>query len=250
MGSNSIQKYPDYWELLSEQDKNEYQALKVTFNTGSIKRNRGHRIETFDGILGAIHQYAEKGQDTDWRRFLVCGVCWIENAIAINTRQLRILISKCKSSINGSLQKLGYYTNTSHSESWKILFSRIPLLKDNYPEIRQWTIRQRIPQFSIAPQFPFNATVYSFPEIQQVQYIPVLPSPSVSNQEESNQNLESNSIQPPQNDPSVFSTAIVPVKSTIEIECETTPENNIISIPISRIPLKFRAKFQTLTDQS
>lgn len=138
-------KIPQYWNLLTEVDKNGYHNLKMAFNAGSIKRNRGHRIETFDGILDAIRRYAEQGNENDWKRFLVCGVCWMDQAIAINTRQLRLLISKCKSSINGSLQKLGFSTNTSHSESWKILFSRIPLLKDNFTEIRQWTIRYRIP---------------------------------------------------------------------------------------------------------
>lgn len=136
---------PQYWNLLTDVDKNGYHNLKMAFNAGSIKRNRGHRIETFDGILDAIRRYAEQGNENDWKRFLVCGVCWMDQAIAINTRQLRLLISKCKSSINGSLQKLGFSTNTSHSESWKILFSRIPLLKDNFTEIRQWTIRYRIP---------------------------------------------------------------------------------------------------------
>ncbi|OHT10432.1 potassium/sodium hyperpolarization-activated cyclic nucleotide-gated channel 1 [Tritrichomonas foetus] len=137
-------RLPQYWDLLTEADKNGYHTLKMAFNAGSIKRNRGHRIETFDGILDAIRRYAEQGNENDWKRFLVCGVCWMDQAIAINTRQLRLLISKCKSSINGSLQKLGFSTNTSHSESWNILFSRIPLLKDNFTEIRQWTIRYRI----------------------------------------------------------------------------------------------------------
>lgn len=135
---------PQYWTLLNDADKNSYSNLKVSFTVGSVRRNRGHRIETFDGILDAIHRFAEQGNDDDWKRCLVCGVCWLDQAIAINTRQLRLLISKCKSSINGSLQKLGYSTNTSISESWKILFSRIPLLKDNFSEIRQWTIRYRI----------------------------------------------------------------------------------------------------------
>lgn len=145
---------PEYWHLLSEEDKTDYQSLKVAFNADSFRRNRGHRLETFDGILDSIRRYAEKGDDDDWKRFLVCGVCWMDRAIAINTRQMRILIAKCKSSINGSLQKMGYSTNTSHSESWKILFSRIPLLKDNFTEIRQWTIR-----YKIQPPIPADGAI-------------------------------------------------------------------------------------------
>lgn len=136
---------PNFWELLSDQDKAGYKALKNALDASSGKRNRGHRIEAFDNILEAIHRFAERHDENDWRRFLVCGVCWMDNMVAINTRQLRLLISKCKSSINGSFQKLGYSTNQSHTESWKFLFDRIPLLKDNFNELRQWTIRCRIP---------------------------------------------------------------------------------------------------------
>lgn len=137
-------KIPNFWDLLSDVDKANYRSLKMALDASSSKRNRGHRMEAFDSILNAIHRFAERHDENDWRRFLVCGVCWMDNMIAINTRQLRLLISKCKSSINGSLHKLGYTTNQSHTESWKYLFDRIPYLKDNFPELRQWTLRSRV----------------------------------------------------------------------------------------------------------
>lgn len=136
---------PEYWELLSDTDKVIYLRLKADFAAGGTRPIRNNRLATFEEIVENIHQFAERGDENDWRRFLVCGVCWMDNAIAINTRQLRLLISKCKSSINGSLQKMGYTTHMSHSESWKILFSRIPLLKDHFMELRQWTIRYKSP---------------------------------------------------------------------------------------------------------
>jgi hypothetical protein len=146
---------PQYWEFLSDIDKATYLQLKRDFTEASLRHARNTRLETFDGILEAIRHFAERKDDHDWRRFLVCGVCWIDNAIAINTRQLRLLVSKCKSSINGSLQKMGYTTNMSHSESWKILFPHIPLLKDHFSELRQWTVRYKGPappgQFIPAP---------------------------------------------------------------------------------------------------
>jgi hypothetical protein len=38
---------------------------------------------------------------------------------------------------------MGYTTSSSYSESWKILFRHIPLLKDHFSELRQWTVRCR-----------------------------------------------------------------------------------------------------------
>ena len=104
-------------------------------------QSRIYTSETLEEMLSAIRVFAERGDENDWRRYLVCGICWLDNAIAINTRQLRLLLSKCKSSINGSLQKMGYITSTANMESRKILIPKIPLLKDNFNELRQWTIR-------------------------------------------------------------------------------------------------------------
>lgn len=159
---------PQYWYLLSEADKAKYRALRLAFTPGGLMQSRIYTSETLEEILGAIRVFAERGDENDWRRFLVCGICWLDNAIAINTRQLRLLLSKCKSSINGSLQKMGYTTNTSNLESRKILFPKIPLLKDNFNELRQWTIRYKTEDLEKrAPQKPVPAK-------------PELPAPEVS----------------------------------------------------------------------
>jgi hypothetical protein len=134
---------PQYWNLLSEEDKASYIQLKNGFLMNAPSRSRNNTVDNFDGMLESIRQFAERDNEDDWRRFLVCGLCWMPNALAINTRQLRLLVSKCKSSINGSLQKLGYTTDMSHSESWKGLFPHIPMLKDHFRELRQWTIRYK-----------------------------------------------------------------------------------------------------------
>ena len=213
--SSQKEKLPQYWDLLTEADKNGYHTLKMAFNAGSIKRNRGHRIETFDGILDAIRRYAEQGNENDWKRSLVCGVCWMDQTIAINTRQLRLLISKCKSSINGSLQKLGFSTNTSHSESWKILFSRIPLLKDNFTEIRQWTIRYKMQPNMVLQVDP-----------KQMHMHPQMLLMQQQQQQQLNNNINSNEIMNIPNNP---------MKSQITLQtCNQSPLK--ILNPTSNMP--------------
>jgi hypothetical protein len=154
---------PKYWDLLPDDDKAAYTRLKHEFSAGAMRRaSRSNGGDRFDGMLAAIRAFAARDDENDWRRFLVCGLCWLEGAIAINTRQLRLLVPKCKSSINGSLQKLGYATNVSHSDSWKALFPRIPMLKDQFSELRQWTIRYaggapaRADAPQTAPAFPLK----------------------------------------------------------------------------------------------
>lgn len=155
---------PNFFDLLAEQDKIEYFKLKSSLEITSVKRNRGHRIEAFGAILDEIRQFVDKGDENDWKRSLVCGVCWMDNMIAINTRQLRFLVTKCKSSINGSLQRLGYLTNPSHAESWKMFISKIPFLKDNYNELRQWTIRCKNNPFP--PVLPVEVNLVPIQPIQ------------------------------------------------------------------------------------
>jgi hypothetical protein len=168
---------PQYWDLLPDEDKAAYNRLKHEFSVGSLRRGpRSHSADTFDGMLEAIREFAERDDGNDWRRFLVCGVCWMDHAIAINTRQLRLLVSKCKSSINGSLQKMGYATNLSHGESWKALFPHIPILKDHFSELRQWTIRYANGVFRSPPpegDAPASSEIAPSPVPQKVPAFPL-----------------------------------------------------------------------------
>ena len=169
-----MKENPQYWELLSDDDKTKFTEMQQEFSSGVLKRVRNSRAETFDEILEIIKRFCVRNDDDDWKRYLVCGVCWMDSAIAINTRQLRILVCKCKSSINGSLQKMGYTTNMAHSESWKILFPKIPLLKDHFPELRKWTIRYKPGQL---PPLPMDISKNKETKARDV---PVPPLPSVS----------------------------------------------------------------------
>ena len=161
---------PNFFDLLSADDKIEYFKLKSSLDGTVSKRNRGHRVEAFGAILDEIQKYVERGDENDWKRSLVCGVCRMNNMIAINIRQLRLLITKCKSSINGSLQRLGYLTNPSHAESWKMFIEKIPFLKNNYTELRQWTIRCKNEPVAATPLLPVEISITPFP------YNPYLPN--------------------------------------------------------------------------
>lgn len=258
---------PNFWDLLSDHDKRGYKTLKSALESGSCKRNRGHRIEAFDNILEAIHRYAERRDENDWRRFLVCGVCWMDNMLAINTRQLRLLISKCKSSINGSFQKLGYSTNSSHTESWKFLFDKIPLLKDNFNELRQWTIRCRMTQIQqpiiayhdqsmlcdhsniqmhvTVPQFP----QYSIKESRPIQLNLLIPSVMVGGSINPGTVVKAKATPTPIQLPSITAFEFSDVPLTIpplHTHKQTPSENSTTGIdpqvPTSFCPFKYRSK--------
>jgi hypothetical protein len=70
-------------------------------------------------------------------------MCFFDNSIAINNHQLRFLTSKCKSSINGLLQSMGYGTVPSGSDPARALAEFLPPVRGNFAELRKWTVRQK-----------------------------------------------------------------------------------------------------------
>ncbi|KAH0787822.1 potassium/sodium hyperpolarization-activated cyclic nucleotide-gated channel 1 [Histomonas meleagridis] len=132
---------PKFFQLLDPQDQADYTKLKEALTSRYCRNRRGKRLETFVESLNAIRNFCVRGKEDDWKRCLVCGIFWIPNGIAINTRQLGIFIDRCKSSINGSLQKMGFSAIQNHENSTSIVLKVIPFLTNNYAELREWTVR-------------------------------------------------------------------------------------------------------------
>ena len=166
---DQLNTLPQFFDLLSEQDQSEYFKLRSTLSGPGTRNRRGKRLENFADGLDSIQKYAIRGDGNDWKRCLVCGVCWLNSGIAINTRQLRLLIDKCKSSINGSLHRMGYSTSTCKGDPTSSLIEHLPNLKGNFAELRQWTVRQKVvvtPQPDVSdsfvqPQYPLTPEISS-----------------------------------------------------------------------------------------
>lgn len=161
---------PNYWELISDDDKCAYIYLRKALAAPTCKNRRNRSIETFSEIIDQIKSFVVRNDGDDWKRSLVCGICWLKgSSIAINTRQLRLIVAKCKSSINGSFQLLGYGSVPTGAESSSSLIKYFPFLKDNFAVLRQWTVRQKIvPNKCIEPMqisAPASTFISPVPEI-------------------------------------------------------------------------------------
>lgn len=159
------QALPTFFDLLNDSDKEQYLELRNIISNSDKRYKKNKRIESLQESLDMIQKFCMKNDSDDWKRFLVCGVCWMGQDIAINTRQLRLLVDKCKSSINGALSKMGYSTAPIKSSITAALLTYIPFLKGNFVEQRQWTVRRKI-QFSPLPPIRANLipsyNMYSF----------------------------------------------------------------------------------------
>jgi hypothetical protein len=162
--TNPTPQLPNYWTLLDDTDKIAYFAMRQALSSSACKHRRHHANEINQDILNTIRGFVMRNDSDDWKRALVCGICWLNTAIAINTRQLRLLLSKCKSSINSMFQALGYSAVPTTSEFGTALAGAFPLIKDNFGELRQWTIRSAKPDVGEPEPLPNHDLVIELPE--------------------------------------------------------------------------------------
>jgi hypothetical protein len=163
---------PAHFDELSEADKRAYERLRISLSAPTCKNRRYKSLETFRALVDCIKAFVIGHDDDHWKRALVCGICWFEGSIAINTHQLKILTNKCKSSINGLFQALGYGMVPSGSDAAAPLLTYLPFMRGNFNELRQWTVRQKL----AATPPPQPAAVYAVPEPRYITPPPGEPS--------------------------------------------------------------------------
>lgn len=135
---------PLHWQLLTDSDKKAYLELRKFIHPLTIRTTRKKLAARFNFILQQIFHYIARSPENAWKRSLCCGVSRVGIDIAVSTRQMCTLLGKCKSSINGGFQALGYEvvpTSTQHATE---LMKTFPFMMENCAEMRQWTIRSKM----------------------------------------------------------------------------------------------------------
>jgi hypothetical protein len=138
------QSFPDYWTILSDDDKSKYDQLRKVLEVLTARTNRRQFPTKFQAIIHHIQQYSIHNDADDWKRCLICGFIWMNGVFAVSTRQLAMLLGKCKSFINIGFQSLGYSSIPISSLHASQLVSIFPFLTHTCNEVRQWTIRARV----------------------------------------------------------------------------------------------------------
>jgi hypothetical protein len=133
---------PKFFHLLSVPNCQEYLVLRAHFHDSCGKSRKGERLDVFNDRLATIRRFVERQDDDDWKRALVCGVFFLPDGLALNIQQLRMLIGKCKSSINGSLQQLGYRAVPPGPDAEEQFLARIPQQCRVLTDLKKWTLRR------------------------------------------------------------------------------------------------------------
>jgi hypothetical protein len=158
---------PLFFDKLAEADKLAFYTLRDRVASPDNRYTRFRRLATLQECFDEIRAFCIRHDDEDSVRCLVCGIYWFDTTeLAINTRQLRILLAKSKSSINGALAKMKYITLPTKDVERDRLIAALPALRGDWLEIRQWTIRR--------PTSMPTADEVSWPEPEAVS-LPEIP---------------------------------------------------------------------------
>ncbi|OHS94733.1 hypothetical protein TRFO_10867 [Tritrichomonas foetus] len=170
---------PIHWQLLSSPDAEEYFRIRGAFSMENGKSKKGERKESFVNSLKVIRSFVEKGDANDWKRGVVCGIVFLEKTIAINIQQLRLLLGKCKSSINGSLQQLGYASLPPGREMFEEFLKKVPCFQKESAELKKWTLRESTKVTIPRATNPKNVFICPLPQVKPRQVHPI-PITSIS----------------------------------------------------------------------
>ena len=130
-----------YWNNLGQEDRVEFQRLRQHFHQNQKITTKDPRLICFSNELSAILKFIEHSAQGRENRTILAGVAFAGPFICVNTRQLKNFLGRCKSSINGSFQQLGYVALKTKSKARTCVLSLLPSLMNDQNTLRQWTVR-------------------------------------------------------------------------------------------------------------
>ena len=153
----------DQWRRLSEGDKMEYSKLQHEFHHSANAIGKDRRLVTFSKELLSVLQFLDRDTINREERCIVTGICFAGPFICVNTRVLKLFLGRCKSSINGSFQQMGYVAIKTKIKSRNCILSVLKQLNAEPNILRQWTVR--CPTHTSEFCFISSFTSYQLPEI-------------------------------------------------------------------------------------
>jgi hypothetical protein len=128
------------WTSLLTEDRRAYATMREQFQ-GRRPAEKFQNAMLFRTEIQSIIEFIERSPIGREHRSIVCGLASAGPFVTVNTRQLKALIGRCKSSINGSFQSLGYLAVKTRSKARECVLAILPSLKLDRGAARQWTVR-------------------------------------------------------------------------------------------------------------
>ena len=125
-----------------EQDDNFFlNELKNYFEIHHSNKENHHSISNFKNELDKLNEYINRNDINIEKRSKDVGIAFGIGFICVNTKILKNILKRCKSSINHGLQLLGYTAIKSKIKSQTMVSTILPSLSLNIENSRKWTTR-------------------------------------------------------------------------------------------------------------
>jgi hypothetical protein len=158
---------PDqFWSQLSQDDKDDYVKICSNFRQNHKAAGRHHRAIIFQHELLVLLGYIERRPDNMDVRAMLVGVCFAGPIICVNTHLLKSILSRCKSTINGSFQQLGFAALRAKGKARACVLAVLPSLTIDRFVLRQWTARyvSEHARFCFVSVFPYDSLPFVSPD--------------------------------------------------------------------------------------
>ena len=168
-----------FWNMLTAEDQKEFLKLKTAFHRSGTASGKDRRVATFRKELCSVLAFLERDSAHREERSIVSGIAFAGPFICVNTRQLKAFLGRCKSSINGSFQQMGYVALRTKTKARNCITTIMrPLFKEQ-TILRQWTVRcaARNAECCFVSSFP----VSSLPPVSETDLIDDRPRPVSQN---------------------------------------------------------------------
>ena len=129
---------------LSDTDREKYLQLRRAFSSSACRNQRNSRGRTFERLLTLVRDFVFSSPHGKTKRSLACGIFWLpDGTIAINTKNLGILMDRCKSSLNGLFKSIGYLPVPNNKDAVRDFVESHKDLGISFADLRKWSIRGR-----------------------------------------------------------------------------------------------------------
>ena len=131
----------NHWANLTREDQATFMQLHIHFIKQQKEHMKDRKSNTFFNDIMCLLQYIEYTPLRKDDRAICVGVACSGPFMCVNTQQLKIILGRCKSSINNSFQQIGYDTVKTKGKSREAVLSIIPSLITEQNTLRKWTVR-------------------------------------------------------------------------------------------------------------
>lgn len=131
----------NHWTALSREDQASFMQLHLHFIRQQKEHLKDRRNNTFFTDIQCLLQFIEYSPLRKDDRAICVGLACSGPFVCVNTQQIKIILGRCKSSINNSFQLIGYEAVKTKGKSRDAILAIIPALQNEQNTLRKWTVR-------------------------------------------------------------------------------------------------------------